>query len=138
MSEKWYVYHCKHCDFDGRSRTEHASCDNCGNPASIRLIRTVPNGYYDQSRIVEWKCDECDKVHALDTPNSEELIYSKDCITQGCDGKMGRYVKGVPFTSTASLAMGDAASAPAIDKWQKQREEKRKIEERTLREHGSL
>lgn len=57
------------------------------------------------------------------------------CPVCGAEAKRG---VSAPYLSSSDLAMGKSATSAAIDKWQKQRAEKQKIEERTIKEHGSL
>lgn len=78
----------------------------------------------------------CDREHEFD-----RLLKIADRNEQQqcpvCEASAVRLITA-PRLDTANLAMGESATSSAIDKWQKQRAQKQKIEERTIKEHGSL
>lgn len=133
MKESWFHYRCD-AGHVFMVPERQATCE-CGLQARLSFVEKVPAGYYEQSREREVRCDSCGREDVVPVHNSETTA---PCNVAGCEGRMWPLIKGAPLIPTDDLAMGEAASGPAIDKWQKQREQKQKIEEKIIRDHGSL
>lgn len=133
MSETWYHYTCDG-GHDLKSQEAQTHCP-AGDELKLLFKERVPDGYYDRARERKLKCEHCGEVAKLPIQNG---VTTLACSVPDCSGQMHVLVEGVPYLPAADLAMGDSASSAAIDKWQKQRAEKQKIEERALKEHGSL
>lgn len=132
MKETWYHYKCA-AGHDWTTQEPETHCPY-GDELTLQFKERVPIGYYLRSRERELKCDLCGEVATLLIQNGVETVA---CTVPDCNGQMHKVISA-PHLHVADLAMGESATSAAIDKWQKQRAEKQKIEERTIKEHGSL
>jgi len=90
------------------------------------------------SRIIrDIRCDDCDAV--IERWISKEELASLTCPT--CDSSNMTTMIGTPhFGFTASVTNGQASSdgmTTSIDRWEKARKQKQRIEQRNLERHGT-
>lgn len=136
MKETWIHHVCTKCGrAPGPTPQRQEICAWCRGELKVSFVEKVPVGHYMQGRERKLKCETCGLVETHMIQNGQN---TGACTREGCAGVMHVLIEGTPYIPTANLAMGDSATPDAIDRWQKQRADKQKIEERKIKEHGSL